>query len=211
MPRAKLIESTINPYHLSMRCNNREWFKLPMEEVWDIMQRYLHFVSHAFNARIHAFVLMANHYHLIARFPDGGLANTMQYFNRETSRSIANATGRINHVYGGRYWRSEILGYHHFMNVYKYVLRNPVEVGAAESVQAFPYSTLAGLLGSRHLLIPVEEDTLLFGDPEENLRWLNQAPDPEYRKAMKRGLRRLQFTLPKDKNGVDHPLCSVRY
>lgn len=212
MPRRKLIESKENPYHLTLRTNNRDWFDLPMPVVWDIMERYLHFVHHAFATHVHAFVLMSNHLHLIARFPNGGLADAMQYFGRETSRSIGYATDRINHVWGGRYYRSEIRGFHHYMNVYKYVYRNPVEAGITGTVESYPYSTLPGLLGLRRLLIPVAEDTLLFGDPVWSLAWLNTAPRPDDRESMRRALRRLEFGFLKDKHtNADHPLCTRLY
>jgi putative transposase len=142
MPRNPFSFSFDHYYHLSARTNNQDWFSLPIGEVWEIMSNYLHFIHHAFGVRIGSFVLMNNHFHLIARFPEGTLSESLQYFMRETSRSIAHSSSRTNHVYGARVFRSRIESTHHLRNVYKYVYRNPVEVGLADRAEGYRYSTL---------------------------------------------------------------------
>jgi putative transposase len=36
MPRKKLIYTDQFPYHVTARSNNKEWFYLPISEVWNI-------------------------------------------------------------------------------------------------------------------------------------------------------------------------------
>ena len=127
MPRKPFIQNPEAPYHIAARSNNRDWFALPLEDVWFIMSRFLYLLHHAYGVEIYAFVLMDNHFHLLARFPLGNLVQAMQYFMRETSRCIAHESRRINHVYGGRYFRCEIGNFHYFTHTYKYIYRNPVE------------------------------------------------------------------------------------
>lgn len=212
MPRSPLTVDVEKPYHLTARTNNRDWFNLPMEVVWQIMSNYLRFTSFAFRSQIHSFVLMSNHFHLLATFPDGSLASFMQYFMRETSRSIANESGRINHIYGARYYRSRIPNDHHFANVYKYVYRNPVEAGVAKHVLDYPYSTLHGMLGFSVLDIPITSDHLVFnGDLEKHISWLNTSPTEASRTDIRTALRKETFKLPYCRRREGNPLSYQRY
>lgn len=199
MPRKPFLHNPNYPYHLSARSNNKDWFTLDLPEVWEIMSRYLYLMHHEFGVRIHSFVLMDNHFHLLATFPEGNLSAAMQYFMRETSRCMAQQSGRINHVYGGRHFRSAITRPHYFLHAYKYVYRNPVEAGLCLWPEIYPFSTLAGLVGFRHLLVPVFDD-VLFEDVEAKLVWLRQAPAQEHREAVRRALRGSQFKLALDKH-----------
>lgn len=199
MPRKPFETIPECPYHVSARSNGRDWFVLPLEEVWEITSRYLFFLHHAYGVRIHSFVLMTNHWHLVASFPLGNLSEAMNYFMRETSRSIGEASGRINHIYGARCFRSAIRGHHHFEHVYKYVYRNPVEVGAVKTVEEYQFSTLGASLGRSHTLIPLLEDTLLFEDVEGCLAWLNMRPQEPDRISIRNALRRPTFRLAQDR------------
>lgn len=168
-----------------------------MQDVWDMMQEYFYLITHGFSLNIHTFVLMSNHYHLIASAPEGNLGEAMGYHQRETSRESGRLTGRINHLWGGRIHKVLIGSPHHFMNTYKYVLRNPVRAGICDRAEEYPFSTLHGLLGKSHLLIPLVEDTLLFS-PELNtavLEWINMKSAPELEEEMRLALRRPIFEL----------------
>ena len=209
MPRAPFVIDPQSPYHLTARSNNRDWYSLPLSVVWTIYSDYLAFLYYAFGVRIHSFVLMNNHFHLVASFPDGNLSASMNYFMRETSRVIGFESRRINHVYGARIFRSCLTSNQAFEHVYKYVYRNPVEAGLCQRVESYRYSSLAGLLGQIALTFPVQEDTLLFGSVnlEHHLEWLNTAPQNDRREAVRLALRQPQFRLPKEKSSRrPHPL-----
>ena len=116
----------------------------------------------------------------------------------ETSRALTWAGNRINQTYCGRYHRCLINKEHYFRHAYKYVYRNPVRAGIVEKVEQYKYSTLFGLLGMQHLLIPVEEDYLLISKTEETLEWLNSSPVIKDESTIKSALYKKIFTLPKD-------------
>lgn len=184
---------------------------MKMEDVWTIMSDYLYFISHAYNFRIHAFVLMQNHYHLLGSAPLGYLSPAMQYFLAQTSRQITKCAGRINHTWRARFFRCEIQTEHYYMHAYKYFYRNPVEAGVCERVEDYQFSTIPGLLGQRKLIIPVHSDDTLFSDISGTLDWLNTPTNPDYRDVIRRALRRSKFKLPRDKNGKLHPLEGIAY
>ncbi|MBK9323146.1 MAG: transposase [Bdellovibrionaceae bacterium] len=199
MPKKKIIRNSDFPYHISARSNNREWFSIPISEVWKIFADYLYFISFAYRVEIHAFVLMSNHYHLLARTPEGNLDQAMLYLQRETSRWLARESGRINHVFGGPYHSSLIQDINHYNNVYKYILRNPIGVGLANKVEEYPYSSLRGLLGCEKLLFPTVGNLELFTKTEEFLSWLNLEYQEEEREVIQKGIRRKSFELSRSR------------
>lgn len=201
MPRRRFEMNPECPYHVCARSNGRDWFALPLDEVWEITSRYLFFLHHAYGVRIRSFVLMANHWHLIAEFPLGNLSEAMNYFMRETSRAIGTDSNRINHVYGARFFRSAIRGQHHLANVYKYVYRNPTEAGVVDAVEDYEFSTLPALLGFSHTIVPLAEDTILFDNSNAVLSWLNEQPEERDRRSMRNALRHPIFQLARERRG----------
>ena len=188
------------PYHITARCINREWFSTSPERNWEIFSRNLYLLHHGFDILIHAFVMMSNHYHLLASAPRLNMSEGMAYFNRESSRDLTRESQRINRAFAGRFFRSRIGNPHYFLNCYKYVYKNPVKAGLADNCEVYPYSTLSGLLGRQRLLIPVAHDDTLFGDVEGTLAWLNQPVDEGDWDAVRRALRRREFQLAKDRS-----------
>jgi putative transposase len=193
------------PYNVGAKSINGDWFTLPMEEVWEIMSEQLHFIHHAFQVRIHAFVLMSNHFHLIVTTPKSNLSEAMCWFMRETSRTLTRAGNRINQTYGGRHFRSVMKSHNYYLNAYKYLYFNPVHAGMVRSVLDYPYSTLHNLLGRRRLLIPVVEDLTLFNDVTGTLNWLDRIPTQENWEAVDKAIHRKVFKFAKQNNRA-HPL-----
>jgi REP element-mobilizing transposase RayT len=207
MPRKTFLPSSEFPYHVRARCINKEWFAVPIEEVWDIFSNYLHFIHHGFDVKIHSFVLMNNHFHLIVSTPSGNLNSAMNYLMRETSRMISKRAGRINQTYGGPYNWSLLKNSNYYIHCYKYVYRNPVEAGLVSLVESYPYSTLRGLLGFEHTIIPIENDVLLFNCVETQLEWLNRPyPSEEIKADIRNATRKREFRFALDKSQRPHQL-----
>ncbi len=207
MPRKRFLASNDLPYHVTARCLNKEWFALPHELLWEVFSNYLYFIHHAFQVRIHSFVLMPNHIHMIIRTPDMNLDKAMNYFMRETSRVIGKQSGRINQVYGGPYYWSLMRSPNYFLHAYKYVYRNPIEAKIVSIVEAYKFSTLNALLGQARTIIPIVNDDTLFFGVEDQLKWLNNAyPSDEVRIDIKNALRKKEFRFAKDGHGKPHRL-----
>ena len=200
MPRPRMILQCDYPYHVSGRCINGEWFKLPIEVVWKIFCRQLTYMSWVFDAKIHSFVLMENHYHLMLTTPQANLSELMGNFMRETTRQLNLAAGRINQAWGSRHFRSVIASDHYYLHAYKYIYSNPVAAGLAQRCEDYLYSSLRFLLGMGTVEFPVAEDETLFSDLEGTLSWLNRKPDDDDWLQVSWAMKQSQFRLPKRKD-----------
>lgn len=207
MARAKAILQSQFPYNISARCINREWFEVPMDEVWDIFCHELTRTSNDHNLVIHSFVLMSNHYHLIASTPDANISQCMHQFMSRTSRKLTRAGNRINETFAGRHYKCILQHPNYYLNAYKYNYRNPVAAGICEKVEDYPFSTLSGKIKRSLLKIPICEDTNLISDPAGTLRWLNTAPDAKKIEGFRFGLRH-QFFISKKDRITNRPLVT---
>ncbi len=194
MPRPLLIRSETHPYHVTSRCNNKEFFPIPLEDVWGIMIAQLKLEVIEQSLGVHAFVLMGNHFHLLCHTPNGNLDQIMQRFLRSTSIKINMKSNMINHVWGGRYKWSLIESQTHYFQVYRYIYQNPTRAGICERVEEYPYSTLRPCPLPIHSFIPFS-----FGGLEGELLWLNEKYEKEDQELIKLGLRKSQFDVSQRK------------
>jgi putative transposase len=175
MGRKNLIRASYLPYHVTARTNNKEWFDLPLCEVWLLIQNALKEAEEIHHVEIVSFVLMGNHYHMLLITPESNLDSFMYEFNKRLSLKIRKSTGRINKIFGGRYKWCLIQSQNYFLNCYRYVYQNPVRAGVVEKCEDYPYSTLRAVLGKVHFSVPVH-DKYGFKD-DYGLMWLNKKLD----------------------------------
>lgn len=183
MPRKKLIRSPDHVYHITSRSNSKEWFYIPSKECWRICVELLREGCPRFGIELHAFVLMHNHYHLLVRFPDAPIDKFMHFFNKNMSKRINMASGRINHVFGGSYKWSLIDSSPYYFNAIKYVYQNPLRAGMCARVEQYPYSTYHG---KKHGLSVSPLKGL-------DLDWLNDLYSEESRQRIRKGFKRVVF------------------
>ncbi len=193
MPRAKAILQSDFPYNISARCINQEWFSIPMPLVWEIMCEELLYAIKDQNLVVHSFILMSNHFHLIASTPDANISKCMHQFMRRSSLRLTRMGNRINETYAGRHYKCILQHPNYFLNAYKYNYRNPVSAGICTRVEYYPYSTLPSLMGLSNIPFPMAEDTTWESDPEGTLAWLNLSPDPIKQNAVRNGLKHSYF------------------
>lgn len=190
MPRKKLIRTDQFPYHVTTRSNNKDWFKLSLDRVWNISQEGLAYAHKLCPVEIHAFVLMSNHYHLLVSTPQANIDCFMRAFNKYFSDSINTYSGVINHKFGGPYNWSVVSKKEYLFNVYRYIFQNPVKAGMTLSCEEYPYSSLHGALSGTSGLVEYRPH---FDDGFEHwLEFLNRV-DLRESEIIRRGLRRGDF------------------
>jgi len=204
MPRSRLIVSTELPYHVTARANNREIFPLSLDELWIHCGNVLWESQLLSGVRIHSFVLMPNHFHLILTSPDFSLGKVAQSIMANLTKSVNRASGRSGHLFQGPYHRTLIESSSYYGHALKYVLRNPVKAGLCERVEDWPYSSLQFTLGLRQPLFRITESSSAIPScttsvhEDRALAWLNRAYRDEsnaekireaFRKARTNGLK----------------------
>lgn len=204
MSKKHLIRTSRLPYHVVNQVNNREWFQLELQSVWKIFANELYAISLICGAKIHSFVLMSNHYHLMVSTPQMDLGKVMEYFSRSVTKTYNSKSGRRGHLFNGRYRWSLIDTPLYYAHALKYVYRNPVEAGMCERVEDHPYSSLHGLTGQSPLLFPALTEAIeVYGgsyvpeDWERMMSWLNERYEDEDSEVIRKALRRKKFELPK--------------
>ncbi len=193
MARHRVILQSEFPYNITARCINREWFHLPLEYVWDIFCKELKRTHEDHSLVIHSFVLMSNHFHLIASTPKANISQCTHQFMTRVSRKLTRAGNRINETFAGRHYKTILQSPNYFLNAYKYNYRNPVEANICPRVEDYSFSTLQILLGKKAPLFPLEEDTTFNDDPVGTMKWLNTKPEENKLEAVKFGLKRQYF------------------
>ncbi|OYZ20970.1 MAG: hypothetical protein B7Y39_09790 [Bdellovibrio sp. 28-41-41] len=197
------------PFQISGRCNNKENFPVPLSEAWEIFSDYLFMLHRNYEMKIHSFVLMSNHYHLLISDPELKMSKGMATFMRDTSKEMGRLSNRINKIWGSRFHSCLIDDPKYLLNAYKYNYRNPVAAGVCQRVEDYPWSTLQILLGKKSGVIPLVEDETLMSDPEGTLDWLNEAYLPNEVEVIKAATKKKIFKLSRDpKSGRKQLLTS---
>jgi REP element-mobilizing transposase RayT len=199
MARKRYFPTDQYPYHVSARAWNKEWFPLPIDQCWKIFSHYLYLITLTYQVRIHSFVLMDNHFHMLITTPQANLAEAMNYLMREVSKTINKQSGRINQVFGGPHHRTVIKSRLYYQHAYKYVYRNPIEAGLCQRVQDYPYSTLKGLLGLEQLTFPAFDNNDLITNAQAQLNWLNTPyPQVDFLEDIRAALKHDEFEFYAD-------------
>lgn len=185
------------PIHITARTNRKALFPLQLEEAWEVFSDFLFLAHIMFGIRIHAFVMMPNHLHMIIRDPELKLPEALAHFMRETSKEIGRRSKIEGRLWGSRFHSSLINSPIYYLNAYKYVYRNPVRARLCTSPFDYPFSTLPALIGRSKTIVPIEYDDTLFSSFEESVKWLESAPSTDVETAVKLGLRRREFRPPR--------------
>lgn len=108
-----------------------------------------------------AYCLMRNHYHLVIRVGDRGLGRGMCELNTAYATQFNIYHGRVNHLFGKRYWNRRLRSEGALMNAVRYVVRNPVAAGGDVRLEAHRWTSYAATIGLAIADLRVARDELL--------------------------------------------------
>lgn len=160
----------------------------------------------SFDMRILAYVVMPNHWHLLA-YPreDGDLAASFKWLgtSHATRHHARKETVGTGHLYQGRYKSFLVQEDHHLLTVLKYIERNPVRAGLVQKAEEWrwgsAYRRIRGTPQEQKLLTDLPVDL-----PRNYKSWIN-APEPSeeldtIRHAVNKGVSYGEVILP-EKSG----------
>ena len=97
-----------------------------------------------------AFCQMSTHVHLLLRVHDSSLSVGMRELNREYSRHFNLHHGRVGTFVRGRFGSRRIDDAGDLLNVYAYVVGNPVRAGACRRTDEWAWSSYRTTFGLSH-------------------------------------------------------------
>jgi REP element-mobilizing transposase RayT len=150
MARSLRIEYAGAYYHVMARGNRREAIFLDDDD----RRFFLQVLAEACGQtgwRVHAWVLMGNHYHLFLETPEANLVAGMKWLQITVARRFNIRHGKWGHLFGDRYKAILVEGEQadYFEKLLDYIHLNParahlIDAEKGESILDYPWSSLAG-------------------------------------------------------------------
>lgn len=152
------------PCHVVQRGNNRQ-ARFYSEQDYRSYLGFLKEAADRYGCRIHAYVLMTNHVHLLVTPDDReGISRMMQSVGRRYVQLINYQYRRTGTLWEGRHKASLIDSEQYLLSCYRYIELNPVRAGMVESPADYPWSSYrAHAMGEENLIIKDHELYICLG------------------------------------------------
>ena len=156
-------------YHVTCRGNERKEIYRDTEDRQIFLEKLQRSVE-IYLVKLHCYVLMNNHFHLILETPKANLSEFMRQFNVSYTAFYNRRHRRVGHLYQGRFKAILVEADSYLLELSRYVHLNPVRVGTIRRrvfreqlkwLQSYPWSSLAGYLSYRERKAWVVYDTVL--------------------------------------------------
>ena len=137
------------PHHVIHRGNNRQAVFVDRQDR-ELLLESLAEQARAFDVAVHAYVLMDNHFHLLATPRTAeGLPMLMQAVGRRYVRAFNQRHGRTGTLWEGRYRSTVLDPARYLLACMAYIDLNPVRAGLVAEPVEYPWSSHAHALGLR--------------------------------------------------------------
>lgn len=171
MSRPLRLEHPGAVWHVTSRGNEkREVFRDDADrETWlGLLGR----VVVVFSWRLHAYVLMGNHYHLVVETPIPSLSRGMRHLNGVYTQAFNRRHERVGHLFQGRFKAILVEKESHLLELLRYVVLNPVRAGLVRSPREWAWSSYRATAGEAQAPAWLETAWSLgqFGGSEQRYR-----------------------------------------
>jgi putative transposase len=138
------------PHHIIQRGNNRQAIFTAVAD-YQYLLALLDENAKKFGVDVHAYVLMTNHFHLLATpQTDTGLPQMMQAVGRSYVRYFNDLQERTGTLWEGRYRSTLIQTDRYLLACMAYIDLNPVRAGLTAEAVDYPWSSHGLYVGVRH-------------------------------------------------------------
>src|SRR5713226_4212631 len=144
-------------YHVTCRGNeSRNIFKDDQDRI--LFLGKLKTSLEIYSVKLHAYVLMSNHFHLIVETPKANLSEFMRHFNIAYTGAYNRRHKRVGHLYQGRYKAIVVEKDSYLLELSRYVHLNPIRIHAYQKrpyreqvkrLRNYQWSSLGGYLDSK--------------------------------------------------------------
>ena len=149
MARLPRLTLSGHPHHVIQRGNNRQTIFVDTQD-YETMHTLLVECAQKFRVAVHAYVLMGNHFHLLATPTDiEALPRMMQAVGRSYVRYFNQRHGRSGTLWEGRYRSTLIQSERYLLACMAYIDLNPVRAGLVTNAADYAWSSYAHYAGIR--------------------------------------------------------------
>jgi putative transposase len=135
-------------YHVTSRGNDRKnVFKSERDREKFI--EYLDSATQRYDAVIHAFCLMDNHYHFLLETPSGNLPQIMRHINGAYTTYFNVKRARSGHLFQGRYKAILVEIDEYAKELSRYIHLNPVRAKMAKTPEEYKWSSYQFYIGAQ--------------------------------------------------------------
>ena len=162
--------------HVIQRGNNRSvMFATPAD--YRFLHRCLREACERHGCRVHAYVFMANHFHLLmTATTDDGVSRVMQTAGRRYVRSFNDLYRRTGTLWEGRFRATVVDTDHYLLACHRYIELNPVRAGLVKSAGDYSWSSYrANAFGKHDPLVTPHELYLALGADARGRRSAHRA------------------------------------
>ncbi len=129
------------PVHAIQRGNNRQAIFFDDAD-YKAYLNWLKIAADKYNCKIHSYVLMTNHVHLLVTPETSeGLSRLFQYVGRFYVSYINKTYGRTGTLWEGRYKSNIVEDEYYLLNCSRYIELNPVRAGMVKSPDRYCWSS----------------------------------------------------------------------
>jgi putative transposase len=161
MPNTNRVFASGVPYHVISRGSGRSVvFRDPSD--YEMYLRILLEAKRRFDIRVHHYVLMPNHVHIVVCAKSENGSAFMQYLNLTYSRYSCKKRRKIGHVWKNRFKNLPIESDAYLLACGNYIEMNPVRGGLVSEAGEWPYSSFRHYAGGR--IDAIVDDNPLYQD-----------------------------------------------
>ena len=160
-------------YHIVNRgVNNSEVF-LEKEDYHKFLELMLK-IKYDYNITFHAFTILPTHYHILIQTHKNNLSEAMRLLNSAYAAWYNFKSGRVGHLWKGRFDSYMLFDEEHFWKVVKYIERNALALGIVDDITKWEYQSLALRLKKTKFYEIIDDSKILTKPIEEYIEWLKK-------------------------------------
>jgi len=149
MARLPRLTLAGHPHHIIQRGNNRQAIFASATD-YALLLELIEEYARKFRVALHAYVLMSNHFHLLATPEDAeGVPQMMQALGRSYVRRFNARQSRTGTLWEGRYKSTLIQTERYLLACMVYIDLNPVRAGLVADPADYPWSSHLHYVGRR--------------------------------------------------------------
>ncbi|GAB6044408.1 hypothetical protein JCM11957_00060 [Caminibacter profundus] len=160
-------------YHIVNRGVNESVVFSEKEDYFKFMELMLK-TKYDYKITFHAFAILPTHYHILIETHLPNISEAMRFLNSAYAAWYNYKTGRIGHLWKGRFESYMLFDEDHFYKVVKYIERNPLALGLVKDITEYEYQSLALRLKKTKFFEIIEDSKILSKPLNEYVEWLRK-------------------------------------